>query len=424
MPLNFESVSQSKPIFNMLLESIGLGRSHRDSRHALSRLSNHQGLNSGCYDIRHEKNGAHWEGCPNYTPHPRQLTPRDRSVMSSIRNTGAGMPRFEDPTPSMDSPLLQRHHSTPGERYLEGAGCMEALAMGGLGPRSRSIGQTPGGLEALRLGGQDPRGRNSGMDNTFHTDVDRFEGLGNRRLAPPLEPERYAAFEHLMSRNTPRTSHRRLPTPIHQYPLEDNYPNPRMQDLRYHDPRIPFSPMKFQDLGPGPPDIAMAPEHHPAVHYESTSPRLSQRSTSRMMYKKMVGSPHPHHRSLQQSPNPLMYGEMDSPLTSSRYGSIHSRLSSSADLRRGFGLGMEHMMPYTHGQTGNVSRNQLTGHASHGTNYQAPYVEDWVSEVGMGMGSQNDLIHRQAMMEGGGGAFFYDERGGMEGDVYPRSSLV
>ncbi|KAA8570651.1 hypothetical protein MFRU_011g02800 [Monilinia fructicola] len=403
----------------MLLESIDLGRSHRDSRHALSRLSNHQGSTSGCYDIRHEKNGVHWEGCPNYNPSSRQLATRDQLSMGRMRNSGRGIPRLGDSISSMGLSSLQRNHFNPTERYFEGSGGMEALAIGGTRPRSRNIGQNPGGLEALRLGGQDLRGRNPSLHGAPPTGQEQFEGLGNRRLPSSLASDHYAAFEHLMNHDAiPRSSHRRLPNPSRQSLREDEYLNSRMQNPRYQDPRVPSSPMQFQDLGPGPPEIDIAPKHHPAVYYGSNSPRPPQRSTPRMMYNEMaMSSPHPHHSFHQQSPNPLMYGEMDSPLTSSRYGSIHSPTGSNADLHRS--IGIEQMRPYaTHGHVG--SRNHLGGHDSRmETNYQSPYVEDWVSEAGMGV--QDEMLQRQAAMEGG---LFYDERGGMEGDGYGRSRLV
>ncbi|QSZ30176.1 hypothetical protein DSL72_004696 [Monilinia vaccinii-corymbosi] len=403
----------------MLLESIGSGRSHRDSRHALSRLSNHQGSTSGCYDIRHEKNGIHWEGCPNYNPNSRQLTDRDQLSMDRMRNSGRGISRLGDLTPSIGIPLHQRIHSNPNERYFEGSGGLEALAMGGMRLRSRNIDQSHGGLEALRIGGQDLRGRNSSLDCALPTGLERFEGLGNRRLSSPLASGQYAAFEYPMNHNTTPTSSHRLPNPSRQSLREEEYLNSRMRNPRDQDPRAPISPLQFQDLGPGPPEIGMAPRHHPAVYYRSNSPRPSQHSNSRMIYNEMaMRSPHPHHSSLQQSPNPFMYGEMDSTLTSSRYGSIHSPLASDADLRRS--MGIEQMMPCaTHGHTG--SRNHPGGHGGHmDTNYQPPYVEDWVSDVGIGV--QDEMVQRQAAMEGGG--FFYDERAGMEGDGYGRTRLV
>ncbi|ESZ93810.1 hypothetical protein SBOR_5805 [Sclerotinia borealis F-4128] len=417
----------------MLLESIGLGRSHhRESRHALSRLSSHQGATSGCYDIRHEKNGVHWEGCPNYNPHPRQLTTRDQLSIGRMGSSGRAIPRLGDPTSSMGLPLLQRNHSSPSERYMEGSGGMEALAMGGMGPRPRNIGQNPGGLEALRLGGHDPRGRNSNLDGTLPTGLEHVEGLGDRRLPSPLRSDQYAAFEPLMNRNmTPRSSHRGLPIPSRQYPLQDDYPFPRMRNPPSHDSRIPISPMQFQDLRPGPPEFATAPQHAPPIYYRPNSPRPSHRSTPRMMYNEIAQNPHPHphHPSHQQSPNPLIYGEMDSPLTSSRYGSIHSPQTSHAGLRRSMGI-EQAMMPYTtHGYAG--TRNAGSAHAArlhldtdNLTNYQSPYVEDWVSEGGMGVQGQDEMMQRQAVMDGGG--FRYDERASipMEGDAYARSRLV
>ncbi|RAL61218.1 hypothetical protein DID88_010297 [Monilinia fructigena] len=317
----------------MLLESIGLGRSHRDSRHALSRLSNQQGSTSGCYDIRHEKNGVHWEGCPNYNPSSRQLTTRDQVSMGRMRNSGRAIPRLGDPVSSMGLPSLQRDHSNPTERYFEGSGGMEALAIGGTGPRSRNIGQNSGGLEALRLGGQDLRGKNPSLHGPLPTGQEQFEGLSNRGLPSSLASDQYAAFEHLLNQNAiPRLSHRGLPNPSRQSLREDEYLNSQMQNPRYQDPRVPVSSMQFQDLGPGPPEIDMAPKHHPAVYHGLNSSRPSQRSTPRMMYNEMaMESPRPHYSSHQQSPNPLMYGEMDSPLTSSRYGSIHSPMRSNVD---------------------------------------------------------------------------------------------
>ncbi|KAI9649919.1 hypothetical protein NHQ30_002504 [Ciborinia camelliae] len=481
MPLNPESISKPKPILNMLLESIGLGRSHRDSRHALSRLSNHQGTTSGCYDIRHEKNGVHWEGCPNFNPNPRQLTTRDHLSMSRMRNSGRGIPRIGDPTSSMGLPLLQRNHSSPGERYFEGPGGMEALSMAGIGLRSKNMGQTPGGLEALRLGGQDPRVRNPNLDSPLPTGLERFEGLGNRRFQSSLGSDQYATFDHLM----PRSSHRGHTNSSRQYPIEERHSNSQMHNPRYHDPYAPSSATQFQDLGPGPPEFIMPSDHHPAVYYNSHSPRPSHRSTPRIMYNEGiynegVRNPHPHHpSSLHQrsmshthSPNPLMYGDMiypDSPLTSSRYGSIHSPVASSADLRRemgleralmpfasrGLGLGLSHGHP-THAHEGTGSRNHLVARAGAGaghvdenySNYQSPYVEDWVSEVGMGMGGmggvgvgvgvQDDMMQRQMAMEmdggggsgGGGGGFFFDDRAGVgigidgSGDGYTRPRLI
>ncbi|KAF7866733.1 hypothetical protein EAF04_005575 [Stromatinia cepivora] len=413
----------------MLLESIGLRRSHhRDSRHALSRLSNQQGSTSGCYDIRHEKNGVHWEGCPNFNPNSRQLTTRDQLSMNRIRNSGRGIPILGDPTSSMGLPLLQRNHSSPSERYMEGSGGIEALAIGGIGPRSRSIGQNPGGLEALRLGNQDPRNRNSSLDDPYPAGLERFEEIDRRRWQSPVRSNEYAAFDHVMNRNmTPRSPNRGIPSSSRQYPLEETCPNPRMQP-RHHSPRIPISPPQFQDLGPGPPGFVTAPEHQAPLYYPN-SPRSSHRSTPRMMYNEMtMGSPRAGHNTIQQSPNPFMYGEMDSPLTSSRYGSIHSPLGSgsSADLRREMGIerrdmGREGMTPFATFDAG--TRDHGRGHGGRlDTNYQSPYVEDWVSEVGIGMG-QDEMMQRQAAMEGGGLGFFYDETVGMD-DGYRRSRFM
>lgn len=413
----------------MLLESIGLGRSsHRDSRHALSRLSNHQGSTSGCYDIRHEKNGVHWEGCPNFNPIPRQLTPRDQITMSRMWNSGRGIPRLGDPTASMGLPLLQRNNSTPSERYLEGSGGMEALAMGGMGPRTRDIGQNPGGLEALRLGHQDPRVRHSSLDGAIPTGLDRYEELDRRRLQSPLQSDQYTAYEHLMNRNMPaRSPNRGYSNPSRQYPLEGTYPSPLLQNPRYHSPHIPMSPTQFQDLGLG------SPEYHPSAYYTSNSPRQSHRSTPRMPYPELpMPTPRAHHSNSNphQSPNPLTYGEIDSPLTSSRYGSIHSPISSTADLHHPMNI-EQTMMPYytthdsPHGYSGRNNGTRLNN--NNNTNYQSPYVEDWVSEVEMG---QEEMLQRQAAMEGmERGGFFYDERGGVDdgfgnGNGNRRSRLV
>ncbi|CAD6441328.1 0d8587c0-c0cb-45e6-8d5c-5621a877a60a-CDS [Sclerotinia trifoliorum] len=413
----------------MLLESIGLGRSHhRNSRHALSHLSNRQGSTSGCYDIRHEKNGVHWEGCPNFNPNSRQIATRDQLSMNRIRDSGTGNPILEDPTSEMGLPLLQRNHSSPGERYMEGSGGMEALAMGGIGPRSRSIGQNPGGLEALRIGNQDLRNRNSSLDNQYPAGLEHFEEIDRRRWQSPLRSNDYATFEHVTNRNmTPRPPNRGIPNSSRQYSLGETSPNPRMQH-RYHSPCIPNSPPQFQGLGPDPPGFVMAPEHQGTLHYPN-SPRRSHRSTPRMMYNEMtMRDPRTHHNAIQQSPNPLMYGEMDSPLTSSRYGSIHSPLGSgsSADLRREMGIerqemGREGMTPFVTFNTGNL--NHRGGHDRRvDTNYQSPYVEDWVSEVGIGMG-QDEIMQRQAAMGEGGLGFFYDETVGMD-DGYRRSRLM
>lgn len=413
----------------MLLESIGLGRSHhRDSRHALSRLSNRQGSTSGCYDIRHEKNGVHWEGCPNFNPNSRQMTTIDQLSMNRIRDSGTEIPILGDLTSSMGLPSLQRNHSSPGERYMEGSGGIEALAIGGIGPRSRSIGRNPGGLEALRIGNQDLRNRNSSLEKQYPAGLEHFEEIDRRRRQSPLRSNEYAAFEHVMDRNmTPRSPNRGIPSSSRQYSLGETSPTPRMQH-RYRSPRIPILPPQFQDFGPGPPEFVMAPEHQGALYYPNSS-RRSHRSTPRMMYNEMtMGDPRTQHSTVQQSPNPLIYGEMDSPLTSSRYGSIHSPLGSgsSADLRREMDIerremGREGMTPFTTYDTGNL--NHRGGHDGRvDTNYQSPYVEDWVSEVGIGMG-QDEMIQRQATMEGGGLGFFYDETVGMD-DGYRRSRLM
>ncbi|THV53082.1 hypothetical protein BGAL_0060g00240 [Botrytis galanthina] len=417
----------------MLLESIGLGRPHRGSRHAHSHLSNHQGSTTGCYDIRHEKNGVHWEGCPNFNPNPRQLSPRDQFSMSRMINSPRGTSRMgghPPPSTGLSSPLLQGNHSNPNERCLEGPGGLEALAMGGIGPRSRSIGQNPGGLEALRLGRQDPRDRNHIL-GAAPLGLEEFEELDKRRLQSNIDSDQHGTFEHLINRNmASRSFNRGYPNSSRQRPQEDIYPDSSLQRPRYYSPRTPISRTQFQDLGPGPPEYLMTPDYQPAAYYPN-SPRLSQRSTPRMMYDERneiaMRSPHPHHNNLHQSPNPLMYGEMDSPLTSSRYGSIHSRSplggESNADLLREMSeqrsMRMEpSMMPYpTHDHSQVGSRN-YGGPLN--TNYQSPYVEDWVSEVGMG---PDEVMQRQAAMEGGG--FFYDERAGIGlDDGYGRSRLV
>ncbi|TGO36660.1 hypothetical protein BHYA_0118g00140 [Botrytis hyacinthi] len=435
MHYNFESISKpkAKKFIDMLLESIGLGRPHRGSRHALSHLSNHQGSTSGCYDIRHEKNGVHWEGCPNFNPNPRQLSPRDQFSMSRMINSPRGTSRMgghSPPSTGLSLPLLQRNHSEPNERCLEGSGGLEALVMGGIGPRSRSIGQNPGGLEALRLGRQDPRDRNHIL-GAAPMGLKDFEELGRRRLQSNVDSDQHGTFEHLINRNmASRSLNQGHPNTSRQRPHEDIYHDFSLQRPRYYSPRTPILRTQFQDLGPGPPEYLMTPDHQPAAYYPN-SPRLSQRSTPGMMYDERneiaMKSPHPHHNNLHQSPNPLMYGEMDSPLTSSRYGSIHSRSplagGSNADLQREMSeqrlMRMEpSMMPYsTHDRSQGGSRN-YGGPLN--TNYQSPYVEDWVSEVGMG---PDEMMQRQATMEGGG--FFYDERAGIGlDDGYGRSRLV
>ncbi|TGO76175.1 hypothetical protein BELL_0170g00070 [Botrytis elliptica] len=435
MQLNIESISKpkAKSFINMLLESIGLGRSHRGSRHALSHLSNHQGSTSGCYDIRHEKNGVHWEGCPNFNPNPRQLSPRDQLSMNRMMNPPRGSPRMGDhspPSAGLSLPLLQRNHSSPNERYLEGSGGLEALAMGGIGPRSRSIGQNPGGREALRLGRQDPRDRNHIL-GAAPLGLEDFEELGTRRLQSNIDSDQHGTFEHLINRNVAtRSLNQGQYNPSRQHLHEDIYPDSSLQRPRYYSPRTPISRRQFQDLGPGPPEYLMTPDYQPAVYYPN-SPRLSQRSTPRMMYDERneiaMRSPHLHHNNLHQSPNPLMHGEMDSPLTSSRYGSIHSRSplggGSNADLQREMSeqrsMRMEpSMMPYTTHDRSQGGSRHYGGPLN--TNYQSPYVEDWVSEVGMG---PDEMMQRQAAMEGGG--FFYDERAGIGlDDGYGRSRLV
>ncbi|KAF7903758.1 uncharacterized protein EAF01_006807 [Botrytis porri] len=435
MQYNVESISKpkAKPSIDMLLENIGLGRSHRGSRHARSHLSNHQGSTSGCYDTRHEKNGVHWEGCPNFNPNARQLSPRDQLSMDRMIHSPRGTLRMGDHSPSstgLSLPLLQRNHSSPTERYLEGSGGLEALAIGGIGPRSRSIVQNPGGLEALQLGRQNPRDRNHIL-GAAPRGLEDFEELDRRRLQSNVGSGQHEAFEHLINRNmASRALNQEHPNPRRQHLHEDIYPNSSLQMPRYYSPRAPISRTQFQDLGPGPPEYLMTPDYQPAACYPN-SPRLSQRSTPRMVYDERneiaMRSPHPHHINLHQSPSPLMYGEMDSPLTSSRYGSIHSRSplggGSNADLQREMteqrSMRMEpSMMPYTtHDRSQGGSRN-YGGPLN--TNYQSPYVEDWVSEVGMG---PDEMMQRQAAMEGGG--FFYDERAdiGLD-DGYGRSRLV
>ncbi|TGO61662.1 hypothetical protein BOTNAR_0125g00070 [Botryotinia narcissicola] len=357
----------------MLLESIGLGRSHHGSRHALSHLSNHQGSTSGCYDIRHEKNGVHWEGCPNFNPNPRHLSPRDQFSMSRMINSPRGTSRMGGHSPlstGLSFPLLQRNRSNLNERYLEGSGGLEALEMAGICPRSRSIGQNPGGLEALRLGRQDPRDR-SHLLGAAPLGLEDFEELDRRRLQSNIDSDQHGTFEHLIDRNTAsRSLNQRHPNTSRQRPDKDIYPDSCLQRPRYYSPRTPISRTQFQDLGPGPPEYLMIPDYQPVAYYPN-SPRLSQRSTPGMMYDERneiaMMSPHPHHNNLHQSLNPLMYGEMDSPLTSSRYGSIHSRSplvgGSNADLQRELSeqrlMRMEpSMMPYsTHDRSQGGSRN-------------------------------------------------------------------
>ncbi|PQE28785.1 hypothetical protein CJF32_00003972 [Rutstroemia sp. NJR-2017a WRK4] len=115
----------------------------------------------------------------------------------------------------------------------------------------------------------------------------------------------------------------------------------------FRDPR-----MQYHDIGPGRFPQRMPPQHH--------SPA--------MMYHDMQNSP-----------------------VSSHYGSIHS--PSSVDLR------MEQaMIPYGH-------RGQPY------SNYQSPYVEDWISEAGI----SDEMMQRHGIGDWGRGngmgeGFFYDDR--------------
>jgi hypothetical protein len=97
----------------------------------------------------------------------------------------------------------------------------------------------------------------------------------------------------------------------------------------------------------------------------------------------------------------MMYHDMQNSPVSSHYGPIHS--PSSADLRMD-----QAMIPYGH-------RGQQY------SNYQSPYVEDWISEGGM----SDQMMQRHEMGDWGRGngmgeGFFYDDRSNGSGHGFGR----
>ncbi|KAI9640273.1 Inositol-1,4,5-trisphosphate 5-phosphatase 1 [Ciborinia camelliae] len=97
-------------------------------------------------------------------------------------------------------PGLPRRQTTRLQRYLEGPGGMEALAMAGIGLRSKNMGQTPGGLEALRLGGQDPRGRNPNLDSPLPANETPVENKSLHQGFAAVGHQHHERHQHVVRR--------------------------------------------------------------------------------------------------------------------------------------------------------------------------------------------------------------------------------
>ncbi|KAM3088775.1 hypothetical protein ACMFMG_000404 [Clarireedia jacksonii] len=110
----------------------------------------------------------------------------------------------------------------------------------------------------------------------------------------------------------------------------------------------------------------------------------------RMQYHDLGHGRFPPRMPSQHHSPAMMYHDMENSPMSSRYGSIHT--PSSVDLRMD-----QAMIPYSRG-------------GQQYSNYQSPYVEDWISEGGM----SDNMMQRHGLGDWGrdngmGEGFFYDD---------------